>query len=235
MLGTKILIIDDDYHICQILKSVMEAEGATAIVAQNGVMGLRSFYSEQPDIVLLDIMMPEMDGWAVCRQIRQLSNVPVIMLTALHGEEDVVRGLEFGAIDYITKPFSSKVLIARIRTALRQAALTTSFDSTTTFSDGYLGIDLKKRRVTIAGEPIKLSVTEYKLLTLLFSKAGQVLSFEEILSEVWNKSDADNADYVRVYVWHLRKKLEKNPKSPKYILTEYGVGYRFADHSLYPS
>ncbi len=227
MQNKKILIIDDDPQICRIIEAAISAEGAQAIPAVNGLEGLRLFYKHQPDLVILDIMMPEMDGWEVCRQIRQLSDVPVIMLSALQGEDDVVRGLELGAVDYMTKPFSLKILQARINTALRQAENQVPSQPTTTYNDGYLSIDLERRRVMINEELVKLSVTEFKLLSLLLQNEGRVLTFDEILTSIWGEKHRDNADYVRVYIWHLRKKLEKSPKAPEYLHTEYGVGYRF--------
>ena len=139
----------------------------------------------------------------------------------------MVRGLNLGAVDYITKPFSIKILLARINAALRQSKAQMPVAPETTYDDGYLAIDLDRRRVTIEGELVKLSVTEYRLLELLLKNMGRVLTFEEILTEIWGEKHRDNTDYVRVYVWHLRKKIEKNPKNPEYVLTEYGVGYRF--------
>ncbi len=235
MQGKKILIIDDDYHICHIIETAVIKEGAHVTIAQDGHEGLSRFYEVKPDLVILDIMMPEMDGWAVCRLIRQSSDVPIIMLTALHSEDDIVRGLDYGAIDYVTKPFSVKVLLARVRAALRQS--TTKPVETTppsAFSDGNLTIDLDKRRVMLKEKPVKLSITEYRLLTYLFKNEGKILTFEEILDTVWGQKHRENPDYVRVYVWHLRKKLESEPKEPDYILTEYGIGYRFAENLLKP-
>lgn len=226
MRNRKILIIDDDPQICRIIEAALSPDGASPHIATSAAEGLRMFYAIQPDLVILDILMPEINGWEVCRQIRQLSDVPVIFLTALHDEDDVVRGLDLGAVDYVTKPFSIKVLRARINAALRVAEVL-SGGASTIYNDGYLAVDLGRRRVTVEGELVKLSVTEYKLLTLLLENAGNVLTFEDILTQIWGEKHRDNTDYVRVYVWHLRKKLEKNPRNPEYVLTEYGVGYRF--------
>ncbi|MCA9950365.1 MAG: response regulator transcription factor [Anaerolineales bacterium] len=235
MQGKKILIIDDDYHICHIIETSVVKEGAQVTIAQDGHEGLSRFYEVQPDLVILDIMMPEMDGWAVCRLIRQSSDIPIIMLTALHSEDDIVRGLDYGAIDYVTKPFSVKVLLARVRAAMRQSNTNiVEAAPPSTFSDGNLTIDLEKRRVMLKDKPIKLSITEYRLLTYLFKNEGKILTFQEILETVWGQKHRENPDYVRVYVWHLRKKLESEPKEPDYILTEYGIGYRFAEDLLKP-
>ncbi len=234
MQGRKILVIDDDYHICHIIETAAKFEGAEVFIAHDGQEGMREYYECHPDLVILDIMMPEMDGWAVCRIIRESSEVPIILLTALQSEDDIVRGLDYGAIDYVTKPFSVKVLLARVRAALRQTAVFAEPETPSVYSDSYLHIDLEKRRVLINDNPIKLSITEYRLLTFLFTNMGKILTFEEILDAIWGKKYRNNADYVRVYVWHLRKKLEPNPKAPRYILTEYGIGYRFAENVLNP-
>lgn len=223
----KILVIDDDYHICHIIETALRQEGAEVLLAQCGRDGLEIFHQEKLDLIILDILMPEMDGWEVGRRIRAESDVPIIMLTALRDEDDIVRGLDFGAIDYVTKPFSIKVLLARVRAALRQASLTAEAPATMIYRDDYLEIDLDKRRITVEGEPVKLSATEYNLLSYLLQNKGKVLTFDEILSDVWGEEHRGSADYVRVYIWHLRKKLEKNHKVPQYIHTEYGVGYRF--------
>lgn len=226
MQNKKILIIDDDPQICRIIEAALSPDGALTHTATSPADGLRMFYALQPNLVILDILMPEINGWEVCRQIRQLSDVPVIFLTALHDEDDVVRGFDLGAVDYVTKPFSIKVLRARISAALRQAEALAG-GASAIYNDGYLSVDLGRRRVTVEGELVKLSVTEYKLLALLIENAGKVLTFEDILTQIWGEKHRDNTDYVRVYVWHLRKKIEKNPRNPEYVLTEYGIGYRF--------
>lgn len=222
-----ILVIDDDYHICHLIETALSKAGATVITAQEGQAGLRLFARHQPDLVVLDILMPQMDGWEVCRQIREVSEVPIIMLTALRDEDDIVRGFDTGAIDYVTKPFSVKVLLARVGAALRQRAAVSESQPQQHFRDDYLEVDLERRRVMLRGEPVKLSATEYRLLAYLLRNPGKVLTFDEILANVWPEAERGSADYVRVYIWHLRNKLERNPKSPDYIHTEYGVGYRF--------
>lgn len=226
MRNKTILIIDDDPQICRIVEAALSPHGTLTHSANSPAEGLRLFYSQQPDLVILDILMPEMNGWEVCRQIRQLSDVPIIFLTALQSEDDIVRGLDLGAVDYVTKPFSLKVLLARVNAVLRQVD-TLSGTPLRWYQDGYLAVDLDHRRVTVDGELVKLSATEYRLLALLLENAGNVLTFEEILTEIWGEEHRNNTDYVRVYVWHLRKKIERNPKNPAYVLTEYGVGYRF--------
>lgn len=227
--GKKILVIDDDVFVREIVSETMHQEGAQVFTAENGPEGLRQFYATQPDLVLLDVMMPHMTGWEIGRQIRQLSSVPIIMLTSLSKDEDIVRGLDYGAVDYITKPFSPKVLAARIRAALRQSetepALKT--EKAVTFQDGYLAVDLNGRLVTLNNEPLKLTKTEYRVLAYLVQNAGLVLTFEQILENVWGWDYQDSIQYVHVYVSRLRQKIEPDPQNPQYLLTEYGTGYRF--------
>lgn len=232
---TRILCIDDEPGVVELVSLILKAPDVEVEGANSGSAALEIMRQSPPDVVLLDIMMPEMDGWAVCRLIRQSSDIPIIMLTALHSEDDIVRGLDYGAIDYVTKPFSVKVLLARVRAAMRQSNTNiVEAAPPSTFSDGNLTIDLEKRRVMLKDKPIKLSITEYRLLTYLFKNEGKILTFQEILETVWGQKHRENPDYVRVYVWHLRKKLESEPKEPDYILTEYGIGYRFAEDLLKP-
>ena len=173
-------------------------------------------------------MMPRMDGWETCRRIREVSDVPIVMLTGRGQDEDIVRGLEYGADDYLTKPFSIKVLLAHARAVLRRAALPpVDYEESTTYADDYLTVDLKERRVTVQGEVVKFTPTEYRLLSYLVQNAGHVLTFTQLLENVWGWEYQDDVHYVLVYVWHLRQKLEENPKNPQYIQTEIGVGYRF--------
>jgi two-component system KDP operon response regulator KdpE len=223
----KILVIDDDPNLRQLITITFTSQGCQVHSAVNGAEGLRLFYDYRPDLVILDVMMPEMDGWTVCTQIRQLSNVPIIMLTSLGSERDVVRGLELGAVDYIVKPFSPLVLVARANASLRQLLQEQPPPKQTAFADGYLTIDLEKRRVLVNEKPVKLSSTEYKLLAYLVENAGQILATEQILENVWGWEYRDSSDYVHVYISHLRRKIEADPKQPHYILTEYGIGYYF--------
>ena len=223
----KILVIDDDPRLVKLVDYSLTQEGYEVYKAYDGQEGLRQMYSHQPDLVILDIMMPKMDGWQVCRRIREMSNVPIIMLTAKGGEEDIARGLDYGADDYLTKPFRVKELLARVRAVLRRAALPPPTEEPVTYSDEYLTVNLAERRVVVQGEPVKLTPTEFRLLALLVKNAGRVLTFQQILEHVWGWEYQDDVDYVRIYVWHLRQKIEEDPSQPRYILTEYGVGYRF--------
>ncbi len=226
MRGKKILVVDDDIHISGLVKATFTAEGAEVFLAADGAEGLRQFYTHRPDLVIIDLMMPELDGWEASQRMLDMAEVPIIMLTSLQDDDSVVRGLEHGAIDYVTKPFSPRVLAARARTALRQAAPAKP-TNTGIHRDGYLTIDLHGSRVLVEETPVKLTKTEYKLLSYLFQNAGRPLSFQQILEHVWGWEYQDSIEYVHVYVSRLRQKLEKDPKNPRYLLTEYGIGYRF--------
>lgn len=225
--GKSILVIDDDDDLLDLLTRVLGQRGARVDTAASAEEGLRQFHARQPDLVLLDIMLPEIDGWQVCEQIRRLSGVPVIMLTALGQDEYIVRGLDSGADDYVPKPFSTEVLLARVRAALRRGTPASDEAKPSTYSDGYLTVDLESRQVLVNRERVRLSRTEYGLLAYLFQNAGRVLTLEQILDTVWGPDSAGNVEYVHVYISHLRRKLEKDSKNPRYLLTEHGVGYRF--------
>lgn len=234
MRGKNVLIADDDAIMRQLVEQVVLRSGNNIHSADNGADALHQFYEHQPDLVILDVTMPKMTGWEVCRHIRQFSNVPIIMLTAMGGEREVVRGFEEGADDYVTKPFNANILQARIEAALRRGKKENSPRQATTYSDDYLTFDLSQRRMLVGTKMVKLTATEYRLLAYLFENAGQILTFHQILENVWGGEYRENTDYVHVYIWHLRKKLEKNPKAPQYILTEHGVGYRFEKAAVQP-
>lgn len=223
----KILVIDDDMNLGQAIKMTFARAGAEVFTAVDGRDGLRQFYEHRPDLVILDVRMPDIDGWETCRQIRLLSNIPIIMLTTMDKDEDVLRGFDYGADDFVTKPFSREVLLARARAVLRRVELLNEADTQSLYSDGYLSIDLRKRRILVNGESIQLTATEFRLLAYLLHNAGQILTYQNILDKVWGWEYQDSIDYVHVYISHLRRKLEVDPRSPKYVLTERGVGYRF--------
>lgn len=229
----KILIIDDDVNLCQIVKFAFAREGAEVCTALDGQQGLKTFYEYRPDLVILDIRMPDIDGWETCRQIRLLSEVPIIMLTTVNREEEIAKGLDYGADDFVTKPFSHTVLLARARAVLRRSEPNSEPIKTTHYSDGYLTIDLEKRRVYIRSEPVQLTATEYGILAYLFQNAGRVLTYESILDEVWGEECRESVDYVHVYLSHLRKKLEENPRRPRYLVNERSIGYRFERHAVH--
>lgn len=222
-----ILIIDDDINLSQVLKLTFKRVGATVHSALDGREGLQKFFATRPDLVLLDIRMPVVNGWEVCKQIRLMSDTPVIMLTTLNQNDEIVRGLDIGADDFVTKPFSREVLMARARAALRRE-IPKLADKEVVYQDDYLQINLASRQVFADGELIKLSGREFNLLAYLVENAGRVLSHEQILKKVWGWEYLDSPDYVHVYLSHLRKKIEVDSKNPTYLQTEHGIGYRFS-------
>ncbi len=224
-----ILVIDDDKLTSRMISDHLTAAGHTVHVANNGKEGLRQMYAYRPDLIILDVMMPEMDGWTTCRRIREVSNVPIIMLTSRDRPQDIIRGLDEGADEYVTKPFEIDVLLARVRAVMRRVSMASepTEKEEVAYTDDYLTFNPVDRRVMIDGELIKLTPTEYNLLALLIQNAGRVLPYRRLLEQVWGWEYIDDVDYLRVYIWHLRRKLEPDPKNPRYVLTEHGVGYRF--------
>ncbi len=223
-----VLIIDDDTMHLNMVKDALQAAGYHVLTAVDGQAGLRALYKAHPDLVLLDVNMPTMDGWTVCERIREVSNIPIIMLTARGAPEEVIKGLDLGADDYIAKPFELGVLLARVRANLRRAASPpTQVAGGEGYHDEHLAIDLEERRVRVDGKLIRLTPTEFNLLALLVSRAPRTVPYRELLERVWGFEYIDDIDYLRVYIWHLRRKLEPDPKNPIYILNELGVGYRF--------
>ena len=227
MRGKKVLIVDDDSEMLALCRRLFAGAGAEVHVATDGREALGQFAACRPDLVLLDVMMPALDGWEACRLLRRMSDVPIIFLTVLSHEDDIVRGLECGATDYVTKPFSPKVLLARACAALRAADADSGKRRVARYDDGYLSVDLEARRVSVEGKPVQLTATEYELLAHLLENAGRVLTHEQILERVWGWECQGSPDYVHVYICHLRQKLEQDPRRPSYLLTEHGVGYRF--------
>jgi two-component system KDP operon response regulator KdpE len=225
--GKRILVVDDDPDLCDLLQYELTRAGAEVCTAADGHAALRQLYALRPDLVILDIMMPGLDGWETCRQIRQLSDIPIMVLSALDREHDILRGLELGADDYVTKPCSGKVIVARAAAALRRAQLSSPTKDLASYADGTLTVDFEKRRVLVRGEPVELTLKEYQLLTYLIQNAGRVLTFQQILERVWGCESPDSVDRVHVHISHLRQKLGDDPRHPRYIHTEHGVGYRF--------
>jgi len=220
-----ILIVDDDASLCELLGEYLRGQGFTIYTATDGQKGLRAFYEQKPDLVILDVTMPKLDGWETLKRLREVSDVPVIMLTARDEEPNVLRGFSLGADDYVTKPFSFAQLAARARAVLARRVRGTS--ATERLEAGGLQVDLATRRVTRDGEPISLTPTEFKLLVALMRRAGEVVSPEELVKEVWGPQYANEIGFVRRYIWHLRQKVEKDPENPQYIHNERGFGYRF--------
>jgi len=227
LLNKKILVIDDNPAVVEIISISLEGEGAIVYTAENGEEGLQKLEQHDPDLVVLDIAMPVMDGWETCRRIREQTDVPVIMVTAMTNEKDVVAGLDLGAIDYVTKPFSTRVLRARIKAALRQFETTAVTVPKPEYMDPHLSINLKTRRVTVAGTAVRLSKTEFALLKYMLLHGDQPLPYQELVDNIWGENYPDGIKNLYVYISQLRQKIEKNSSEPEYILTEYGVGYRF--------
>jgi two-component system KDP operon response regulator KdpE len=227
--GRRILAVDDEARMVRFIRLNLEHDGFQVVEAYNGSQALEQIRTNLPDLVLLDVMMPDIDGFEVLRMIRETNNIPVIMLTAKGDEEDRIKGLELGADDYITKPFSPRELVSRVRAVLRRTDTTTASTRDIIEVDDRLKIDFNRREVWVDGELIKLRPTEYRLLYHLVQNAGWVLTHEQLLTKVWGYEYRDEPHYVRLYINYLRKKLEEDPADPKYILTERGIGYRFID------
>jgi two-component system KDP operon response regulator KdpE len=224
-----IVAIDDDTEITFMLRSVLERQGYRVEVANSGEEGLQLVSRVQPDLVVLDLMMPQMDGWEVCRRLRDISDVPVIMLTAKSMKEDVVKGLQIGADDYIIKPFSGAELHARIQAVLRRTTKGSEVAKPvgSVYSDDYLSVDLEQQAVTVRGRQVKLTPIEFKLLAHLVRNAGEVLSPQSLLTEVLGSEYAQDVGFVKLYINYLRTKIEENPAKPKYILSIGDQGYSF--------
>ena len=225
----RILVVDDEERMVRFIRLNLEHDGFRVTEAYNGTQAINRVRNSLPDLVLLDVMMPDIDGFEVLKIIREVSSVPVIMLTAKGEEDDRVRGLELGADDYITKPFSPRELVSRVRAVLRRTESTTSTTHGLIEVDDRLKLDFDRREVWVEGELVKLRPTEYRLLYHLVQNAGWVISHDQLLAKVWGYEYRDEPHYVRLYINYLRKKLEEDPSNPKYILTERGVGYRFVD------
>ena len=225
-----ILVVDDEERMARFIRLNLEHDGFRVVEAYRGLQAVQALRDSIPDVVLLDVMLPDMDGFEVLRLIREISSVPVIMLTAKGEEDDRVRGLELGADDYVTKPFSPRELVSRVRAVLRRSEAANSGPHEMVEVDDRLKIDFSRREIWIEGKLVKLRPTEYRLLYHLVQNAGWVMTYDQILSKVWGYEYRDEPHYVRLYINYLRQKLEKDPANPKYILTERGVGYRFVDY-----
>ena len=226
----KILIADDEPDVVEVVGMTfkMHWPDSTIYTASNGEEAVASFFEHQPGLIILDLSMPVMGGLEVCRRIRRVSNVPIIMLTVRDEEIDKVRGLEAGADDYVTKPFGHLELIARARAVLRRSMpMATSLDSEGGYDDGYLCIDFGRSEVRVMGKRVLLTPTEYQLLVLLARNPGQLLSHDFLLSRVWGPECSEDRDYLKAYIKRLRHKLEPDPRNPSYLLNERGFGYRF--------
>ena len=225
-----ILVIDDEPQILRALKTILTAKQFKVSTASRGEEGLSLAAAQPPDVIILDLSLPDMDGFEVCRRLREWTQIPIIVLSVRDSERDKVSALDKGADDYLTKPFGIEELLARIRVALKHSAQATGTKEVV-IKSGPLAIDLARHIVTRDGEEVKLTATEFKLMAYLAGHADRVLTHQAILTQLWGSADADHTEYLRVYVGQLRKKLEANPDQPRYILTEPGVGYRFLTDS----
>lgn len=225
----RIMVVDDEERMVRFIRLNLEHDGFIVFDAFNGKQAIQRLRDVNPDLILLDIMMPDLDGFEVLQMIREIGNVPVIMLTAKGEEDDRVRGLELGADDYITKPFSPRELVIRVKAVLRRTEGVSGSIHSLIEVDERLKIDFDRREIWLEGLVVKLRPTEYRLLFHLVQNAGWVISHDQLLAKVWGYEYRDEPHYVRLYINYLRQKLEKDPSNPKYILTERGVGYRFVD------
>ena len=227
MEGVKILIIDDAPDYYQKVTQLFGQAGAEVKVEINRRQGLKHFYQWRPDLVILDISKAQSNDWEVCRLLCSITDSPVIVLSSISNNDVLVQALAMGAADYLTKPFSSDIMLARAGVALRNANNNHSRRQSLSYQDKHIGIDLGRRRVIVDGEPVHLTKTEYRLLAYLLRNAGRVISINQILQNVWGTGCRESTASVHVYVSRLRKKIEKEPQKPRYLLSEYGRGYRF--------
>jgi two-component system OmpR family response regulator/two-component system alkaline phosphatase synthesis response regulator PhoP len=224
----KVLIVDDEPAILELVAFNLEQAGFTTLTAADGAEALQKAAAEKPDLVILDIMLPRVDGFEVCRSLRAKGNTPILMLTARREEVDRVLGLELGADDYLTKPFSPRELVARVRAILRRAAENRQqTDGILTYGD--LVINPNSHVVTVKGQPVDLTLKEYQLLYLLAENRGRVFSREALLERLWEGEYYGDSRTIDVHIRHLREKIEENPSNPNYVLTVRGVGYKFHD------
>lgn len=225
----KILIIEDDKKIVNFMSMALRAKGYHIIVAHNGNEGILSFCTENPDIILLDLGLPDMDGNQIIKHIREISEIPIIVVSAREQDHDKIDALDLGANDYVTKPFSMGELLARLRVMERLLEKDNSQLPEKVYKNKYLTVDKEKHRILVDDNEVHLTPIEYKLLILLISNRGKVITHSQISKEVWGYGETGDSKSIRVFMASLRRKIEKDPSSPKFILTEIGVGYRFID------
>jgi DNA-binding response OmpR family regulator len=225
-----VLVVDDEERMVRFIRLNLEHDGFQVFEADKGMKAVNLIREKLPDIVLLDVMLPDLDGYEVLKLIRQHNSTPVIMLTARGEEDDRIKGLELGADDYITKPFSPRELVSRIKAVLRRSESSGIASKEVIQVDDRLTLDFGRHEVLLEGKPVQLRPTEYRLLYHLVMNAGWVQTYDTLLAKVWGYEYQDEPHYVRLYVNYLRQKLEKDPANPVYILTERGVGYRFVDY-----
>lgn len=221
----RVLVVDDEEQFARVVELMLHRESFDVEIASDGLAGLRRAFETKPDLVLLDIMMPRMDGWEMCRRLRDISDVPIIVVSARGRETDIVQALEMGADDYLVKPFGATELIARVHALLRRTGYREATGARP-LAFGAVRVDLKRHRISKDGNEVSLTPTEFRLLSTLVRSAGRVLPHRYLLSEIWGAQYADELQYLRLYVRYLREKLEDDPNQPKLVLTEWGIGYR---------
>jgi len=226
--GFSILVVDDDPQLVRLVRANLESVGYKVFVAMDAPAALECIDMKMPDLILLDIMLPGIDGFDLCQRIREFSTAPIIMLTAKVEDTDKVKGLKLGADDYVTKPFSVQELLARVEAVLRRSKSAAEIKTPPVFTCGDVTVDLMRHRVTVRGQEVALTLTEYKLLVLLASNAGRVMLHRELLTRVWGPEYQDELEYLRAYIRHLRQKIEADPHQPRYLLSRPGIGYVFA-------
>lgn len=224
-----VLVVDDEPRMTRFIRMNLELEGYRVVEACNGLEALDKVRTDLPDLVILDVMMPELDGFETLEMLREVSNVPVIMLTVRADEDDKVRGLELGADDYVTKPFGARELASRVKAVLRRTRGPVAPEKAILRIDDRLSVDFNNREVIVEGQRIKLRPTEFRLLYHLIENAGWVVPHETLLAKVWGYEYREEIHYLRLYVAYLRQKIEPDPSRPRYIFTERGAGYRFVD------
>ncbi len=224
---TLILLVDDDVELVRLVRTNLESVKYKVIVAMDAGSALKLVEMKRPNLILLDIMLPGIDGYDLCQRIREFSDIPIIMLTAKVEDVDKVRGLKLGADDYLTKPFNVQELLARIESVLRRTNRSDETNFPADFTCGEIYINFAQRRVLVRGQEVSLTLTEYKLLSHLVRNAGRIMLRRELLNKVWGPEYQDEMEYLRAYIRHLRQKIEKDPHQPKYIISKPGIGYIF--------
>jgi DNA-binding response OmpR family regulator len=224
----KILLIEDDVEFSNLTRMWLKNAGYDVFTAQDGAEGMRRVYSNRPNLVLLDANIPKMDGWEVCRRIRDMSDIPVMMVTVNGKKADKLRGFDLGADDYITKPVDFRELIARVQAILRRTGSINIENEPSNFHNGEIEIEWRSRQVYVRGKRVKLSPTEFRILSCLIKNRGWIVTHEQLLEKAWGPNYIGDKSFVKLYIRYLRQKIEENPHTPKLILTERGVGYYFA-------
>jgi DNA-binding response OmpR family regulator len=225
----RVLVIDDDEPLGRVVGLSLQKEGFDVLLAGNGADGLKTAYENHPHLVILDVMMPRLDGWEVCRRLKEMATVPVLMLTARVAEGDVLKGFECGADDYLRKPFSLAELNARVKALLKPTRAIPDISKATVLKNKELELDLARHRVTLRGKSLDLTPTEFRLLSYFMQNPGKTLSHSELLTHVWGAEYAEEDQYLRLYIRYLRQKLEDDPNNPTYVFNVRGKGYRFRE------